>query len=188
MILLGEKRENPRPSRPRRPAKNPHALLKEVGELEAGEKSGIRPRNYPRIYDRPPCLTHTHTSNTTYTNLYITSITLSFLLPCGAVRVSRENKSFTRSSQVFVRRGFRKRKSSNHLSTAPIAPMNDIFSTKANLASRACIATGVLHKFSSNIRRNLTISTSPLSMGRKAAKIAKKKVPNNAVLPTSSAH
>ena len=33
------------------------------------EKSGIRPRNYPRIYDRPPCLTHTHTSNTTYTNI-----------------------------------------------------------------------------------------------------------------------
>ena len=38
----GEKGK-PRPSRPRRPAKNPHALLKEVGELEAGEKSGIRP-------------------------------------------------------------------------------------------------------------------------------------------------
>ena len=70
MTLLVEKRENPRPSRPCRPAKNPHAPLKEVGELEAGEKSGIRPRNYPRIYDRPPCLTHTHTSNTTYT-IYI---------------------------------------------------------------------------------------------------------------------
>ena len=144
--------------------------------------------------DRLASHTHTHLTQPILTyillvsNLYITSITLSFLLPCGAVRVSRENKSFTRSSQVFVRRGFRKRKSSNHLSTAPIAPMNDIFSTKANLASRACIATGVLHKFSSNIRRNLTISTSPLSMGRKAAKIAKKKVPNNAVLPTSSAH
>ena len=80
MILLGEKRENPRPSRPRRPAKNPHALLKEVGELEAGEKSGIRPRNYPRIYDRPPCLTHTHTSNTTYTNIYIW-ITRNKLIP-----------------------------------------------------------------------------------------------------------
>ena len=61
--LRGE-RENPIPSRPHRPAKTPHAPLKEVGELEAGEKSGIRPRNYPRIYDRPPCLTHTHTPKT----------------------------------------------------------------------------------------------------------------------------
>ena len=67
--LRGEKGKSP--SKPSTSSsKNPHALLKEVGELEAGEKSGIRPRNYPRIYDRPPCLTHTHTSNTTYTNNY----------------------------------------------------------------------------------------------------------------------
>ena len=138
--------------------------------------------------DRLASHTLTHLTQPILTYILLVSPYRFSYIPCGAVRVSRENKSFTRSSQVFVRRGFRKRKSSNHLSTAPIAPMNDIFSTKANLASRACIATGVLHKFSSNIRRNLTISTSPLSMGRKAAKIAKKKVPNNAVLPTSSAH
>ena len=52
-------------------SENPHAPLKEGGELETGEKSGIRPRNFPRIYDRPPRLTHTHTSNTTYTNYIV---------------------------------------------------------------------------------------------------------------------
>ena len=71
MTLLARKSEKPRSSRPRRPAKNPDAPLKEGGELETGEKSGIRPRIFPRIYDRPPRLTHTHTSNTTYTNYIV---------------------------------------------------------------------------------------------------------------------
>ena len=94
MTLLGEKRENPRPSRPCRPAKNPHAPLKEVGELEAGEKSGIRPRNYPRIYDRPPCLTHTHTSNTTYTNIYI------YLLPENSSTSTHDENLFAAQSDL----------------------------------------------------------------------------------------
>ena len=68
---LSEEKRKPRSSRPHRPAKNPDAPLKEGGELETGEKSGIRPRIFPRIYDRPPRLTHTHTSNTTYTNYIV---------------------------------------------------------------------------------------------------------------------
>ena len=94
MTLLGGKREKPRP---RRPKKNSHAPLKEVGELEAEKNPGFDREITPRIYDRPPCLTHTHTSNTTYTNFHInstTSITLSFLLHTvwGSEGVTRKQK------------------------------------------------------------------------------------------------
>ena len=64
MILLwGGKRQKPRPSRPRRPAKNPHAPLKEGGELEKNPGSD---REITPEFTTDRCLTHTHTFNTTY--------------------------------------------------------------------------------------------------------------------------
>ncbi len=59
MILLGGKRQKPRPSRPRRPAKNPHARLKEGGELEKnpGSDREITPEF---TTDRPASHTLTH--------------------------------------------------------------------------------------------------------------------------------